>query len=296
MRGNVRSIEEKSERTVNCLKCGKAIPYTEGRCPHCGYVEFKAPAVAAQGQKDAPGHEVEFDGSHLDFAICLAIRCHASQVDKAGQPYILHPLRVMNAVREEGEQAMIAAVLHDAVEDTDLTLNQVREHFGDYVASVVDALTRRKGQETYQEFIRRAQIIPLAAKIKIADLNDNLFRISSLPEAEQSIRKRYEKALAALGGPPARARKSLELLCGNCITGECMTGDHDCNRIACQCPQVWCVATRKELTALPGSLPNQPAHPREQLRCFECFILGVPCVGLQGGCQCVCHKQGSVSA
>ncbi len=149
----------------------------------------------------------------LDSAIRIAVKCHAGQVDKAGQPYILHPLRVMNAVRNEGETAMIAAVLHDVVEDSDLTIAVLKSVFDDEVVSLVHALTRRKkvplpsmftqihGSEAYAEYIQRVKLNPLATKIKIADLYDNLSRIDQLPESERGIRDRYEKALKELGAP-----------------------------------------------------------------------------------------------
>lgn len=142
---------------------------------------------------------VEFKGSRLDAAIVLAIQYHAGQVDKAGVAYILHPLRVMNNVANEGEETMIAAVLHDAVEDTDLTLEYVRVRFGVWVANTVDALTRRH-DETYKEFIRRISKHEAATKIKIADLNDNLSRLVNLPLSEAAgLGIRYADALQVLG-------------------------------------------------------------------------------------------------
>ncbi len=137
----------------------------------------------------------------LDSAIRIAVKCHAGQVDKAGQPYILHPLRVMNAVRHEGETAMIAAVLHDVVEDSKSNFYAINSVFGDGVLRLVHCLTRSKDKETYAEYIQRVKLNPMATKIKIADLYDNLSRIDQLPESERGIRKRYEAALTELGAP-----------------------------------------------------------------------------------------------
>lgn len=108
----------------------------------------------------------------LDDAIVLAAQAHHGQTDRAGAPYILHPLRMM--LRMESDVERVVAVLHDVVEKTPLTLAELRD--AGYDAAVVDAvdsLTRREG-ETYQELVERARANPLACRIKIADLEDHL--------------------------------------------------------------------------------------------------------------------------
>lgn len=83
--------------------------------------------------------------STIERAIEIAARAHAGQVDKAGAPYILHPLRVMLAVKTEEQQ--MAAVLHDVVEDTEVTFNELRaEGFAANVLEAVKALTKRDGE------------------------------------------------------------------------------------------------------------------------------------------------------
>lgn len=149
--------------------------------------------------------------NRLNEAIRVAVAAHDGQRDKAGLPYILHPMRVMFAVIEElkkqpvrgylDEDVIIAAILHDVVEDTPVTLTEIREKFGIMVVIIVDRLTRRKGKETYKEFILRAKQNPAARLIKIADLLDNLGRIQNLPESERSIEKRYHAALDVLNDP-----------------------------------------------------------------------------------------------
>jgi (p)ppGpp synthase/HD superfamily hydrolase len=109
--------------------------------------------------------------SGLDKAIELAVQSHAGQVDKAGEPYILHPLRVMMACKSE--PGRIAAVLHDTVEDTGLELSLIAHRFGSDVANAVNALTRRDG-ESYQAFIERCALDPIARTVKLADLADNM--------------------------------------------------------------------------------------------------------------------------
>lgn len=136
--------------------------------------------------------------STLERAIAIAATAHEGQTDKAGAPYILHPLRVMASL--EGERARIAAVLHDLVEDTDWTLERLRdEGFDEEVVSAVDHLTRRE-DETYMEFCARAARHPVAREVKLADLADNL-DLSRIPEPtdrHRSLMKRYEKARALI--------------------------------------------------------------------------------------------------
>ena len=128
----------------------------------------------------------------LEDAIEIAVRAHRGQTDKAGRPYILHPLRVMLA--QSNDSARIAAVLHDVVEDSDIELADLkREGFSPVVVEAVDCLTRRE-DETYAEYIGRVRRSGThAVLIKIADLRDNLGRPGG-----DSLKPRYTKALAAL--------------------------------------------------------------------------------------------------
>lgn len=137
----------------------------------------------------------------LDTAIMMAAQAHAGQLDKSGEAYILHPLRVMNAVRHFGEDAMIIAVLHDVVEDCGILLSNLRIIFGDEIADGVDSVSRRgfEPKEIYREFIRRADQNRLGREVKIADIKDNLSRLGKLSADEADfLRKRYEGALAFL--------------------------------------------------------------------------------------------------
>jgi (p)ppGpp synthase/HD superfamily hydrolase len=100
----------------------------------------------------------------------------------------------------EGDEARIAAVLHDLVEDTEWTLEALRaEGFGDAVVDAIDGLTRRDG-EVYLDFCRRAGTNEIARVVKLADLEDNLdpARIAALPEENHSLTDRYRKARAIL--------------------------------------------------------------------------------------------------
>jgi (p)ppGpp synthase/HD superfamily hydrolase len=134
----------------------------------------------------------------LERAIQLAVEAHAGQVDKAGVPYILHPLRVMLKV---SDNAKVVAVLHDVVEDTDFNIVKIGEFLGEHRLTVneinaLGAVTRKKG-ETYREFINQiADCGGIAKEIKIADIRDNLGRLT--PEL-RGLEKRYFWALEALG-------------------------------------------------------------------------------------------------
>ena len=134
----------------------------------------------------------------IEEAVALAALAHAGQKDKAGEPYLLHPLRVM--LRLAGEDARIIAVLHDAVEDTEVTLDDLRKKgFSEAVVRGVDALTRREG-ETYEAFIDRLAPDALARQVKLADLEDNmdLRRRIPLTPADFERLDRYWRAYARL--------------------------------------------------------------------------------------------------
>ena len=120
----------------------------------------------------------------LEKAIEIAARAHREQQDKNGAPYILHPLRIMT--RMPTLETMIIAVLHDVVEDSDVTLNDLRmEGFSDAIVAGVDCLTRRS-REDYADYIERVKQNPLAVQVKLGDLEDNmnLQRLDRLKEAD----------------------------------------------------------------------------------------------------------------
>lgn len=109
--------------------------------------------------------------STLDSAIHIATEAHYDQKDKGGQPYILHPLRVMMLV--EGEEAQIVAVLHDVLEDTEVTREDLeREGFSEKVITALEKLTHKEG-ESYSDYVLRVKSDELARQVKLADLKDN---------------------------------------------------------------------------------------------------------------------------
>ena len=139
---------------------------------------------------------VELTKKHLHLALNFAWEAHKWQVDKGGEPYIFHPLRV--SLKFGDLKLRIIALLHDVVEDSDIKLEQIEIEFGSEVAEAVDYLSRRSG-ETYWEYIERMKSNNLAINIKIADIEDNL-----LPSRIESINSklilRYKKVLQVIGG------------------------------------------------------------------------------------------------
>lgn len=134
----------------------------------------------------------------IEDAIALAVQAHRGQKDRAGAPYILHPLRMMFRVETDAEK--MAAVLHDVVEDTDWTLDGLRaEGFPEDVVAAVDHLTRRE-DESYEEFVRRAAAHPVARRVKIADLEDNMDvrRTGTVTEKDVERLTRYVRAWRSL--------------------------------------------------------------------------------------------------
>jgi (p)ppGpp synthase/HD superfamily hydrolase len=137
----------------------------------------------------------------VEDARTLATAAHRGQVDKAGQPYINHPAAVAAMLGEHGDNAVMAGWLHDTVEDTEVSLDQLRKMgFPDEVVQAVDAVTRREG-ETYMEFVTRAAKDPLGRQVKLADNahNSDPVRLAALgEEAARGMARRYERARKVL--------------------------------------------------------------------------------------------------
>jgi (p)ppGpp synthase/HD superfamily hydrolase len=136
---------------------------------------------------------------NLEDAISLAVDVHRSQKDEAGKPFVLHCIRVMTRLRNPNEIEQIAAILHDTVEDTNITIDNLRSMMGiGFPPESVDAieiLTRRKGQD-YQKYIERVATNPIAIKVKLSDLQDNmdLTRLPAINEYHFKRLKKYEEA------------------------------------------------------------------------------------------------------
>ncbi len=131
----------------------------------------------------------------LEKAIRIATQAHRGQKDKFGKPYILHPLRVMGRV--ETKEQKIVAVLHDVVEDCDGWTFAVlaARGFPKHLLDALECVTQRKG-ESYPAFVRRSASNPIARRVKLADLEDNM-DLRRLPCITERDRKRLNKYLRA---------------------------------------------------------------------------------------------------
>ncbi len=133
--------------------------------------------------------------NNLNKAIKLACEAHDGQFDKAGKPYILHPLRLLIKLKNIDE--MQVAVLHDVVEDSDMTLEVLRkEGFEESVLQAIECLTKKTGED-YSDFISRVLLNDLARKVKIEDIKDNM-DLSRLDKVEEKDLERIAKYHAAL--------------------------------------------------------------------------------------------------
>jgi len=134
----------------------------------------------------------------LDLAISIAHQAHAGQLDKAGHPYIDHPLAVMEQV--DTLAAKIVAVLHDAVEDSDLTIEQlVSQGFPATVTDSIAAITKIEG-ESYEEYLERVMSNPLALQVKVADMTHNLdlTRIAKPTAKDFARTEKYQEVIKRL--------------------------------------------------------------------------------------------------
>lgn len=150
-------------------------------------------------KEDEPGAEP--NKGTFELAKTIATMAHEGQKRWNGDPYITHPLRVAGVM--SGWRDKCVAVLHDVIEDTDVSVEELREEFGDEITEAVVALSRRDADdgeptESYREFVRRTALNPIAKVVKIADVEDNM---RDLAEGH-SLRNRYIWALKTLGEDP----------------------------------------------------------------------------------------------
>ncbi len=137
----------------------------------------------------------------LDNAIQIAARAHAGQTRRNGTPYVLHPIRVM--LRQQDPEAMIAGVLHDVVEDTDVTLEDLqREGFSEGVLAAIRLLTH-EDDVPYADYVRAIADDPIAHAVKLADLEDNMNvrELPSVTDRDLTRMAKYHKAWQTLSKP-----------------------------------------------------------------------------------------------
>lgn len=130
----------------------------------------------------------------FQIALELAVEKHKNQTDKAGNPYILHPLHVMENVNNK--EGKIVAILHDIIEDTDITEDYLfKIGLSKRIVDAVVALTRSEDMD-YQEYIKNLSSNPLAKEVKLADLEHNmdLKRLPTLEEKDLERNRKYQIA------------------------------------------------------------------------------------------------------
>ena len=139
-------------------------------------------------------------------AILLAYDAHLGQTDKAGIPYILHPARVAADFNTEAEACV--AWLHDVVEDTDVTLQDIRlAGYGAFVCKALELLTHDKSVP-YMDYVRAIASNPVARAVKLADLRDNMDtgRLDSADPEDGKRLAKYREAYRFLLGEQNRVR------------------------------------------------------------------------------------------
>ena len=134
----------------------------------------------------------------IDIALAIARKAHAGQVDKAGIDYIQHPLYVASQVETEQEKAV--ALLHDVLEDSDITAADLLAYgLSNEVVTAVQTLTKKKGQ-SYQDYLEKVKSNNLARVVKLADLkhNSDLSRLKTVSNTDYERVKKYKNAIRYL--------------------------------------------------------------------------------------------------
>ena len=131
-------------------------------------------------------------------ALKIVYTAHHGQVDKGGIPYVFHPYQVAQAMTDE--YSTCVALLHDVVEDTNVTLQDLQKIFPDQITEAIAALTHTKGED-YMVYLARVKANPIAKAVKLADIehNANATRMPDAnPETKAYFQKKYADALAFL--------------------------------------------------------------------------------------------------
>lgn len=136
-------------------------------------------------------------------AEAFARKHHEGQVDKLGVAYIFHVADVASRISEANEYVVAIAWLHDVVEDTEATLNEIEQMFGARVRDGVDAMTKRAGEDYFVDYLPRLMKNPDAVTVKVVDASHNLAKVPLLRERDplraSSLEKKYREVLSMLG-------------------------------------------------------------------------------------------------
>jgi len=157
---------------------------------------------------DVEGIGFQINSPLVAKSYALAVKAHAGVKRKFGDPYLNHPLRVSKLLQDAGfnHEVIAVALLHDAVEDSDMTLGTLRRHgFSERIISGVDSVTKRDG-ETYESAIERASAHPIGRLVKLSDNLDNSSDEQLAPFSPQRQEKQRAKYI------PARAKLKKSIL------------------------------------------------------------------------------------
>ena len=127
----------------------------------------------------------------------IAYKAHEGQTDKAGVPYIFHPIHI--AEQMDSEESCVVALLHDVIEDSDITLEILSKYFNDDIITALRVLTKKE-YDDYVMYIKRVKTNKLAAKVKIKDLEHNrdLTRLDEVTDRDKKRSMKYWEAIRYL--------------------------------------------------------------------------------------------------
>ena len=131
-------------------------------------------------------------------ALKLCFEAHKNQLDKSGMPYVFHPFHL--AEQMNSEESVVVALLHDVVEDTDLTIEDLKVMgFSESVTDAIALMTHEEGVE-YMDYVKNIKSNEIARKVKLADLkhNSDLSRLDIVDEKALKRREKYLKAIELL--------------------------------------------------------------------------------------------------
>ena len=135
--------------------------------------------------------------SQAEKALELATKAHFGQKDKAGKDYILHPITVASFMDTDEEKAV--AYLHDVVEDTSVSIEDLSKKFSSTIVEAVDAITKREN-EKYEEYLKRVSTNKIACKVKVSDMlhNMDLTRLPKITEKDIERVNKYKRSVIYL--------------------------------------------------------------------------------------------------
>ena len=127
----------------------------------------------------------------------IAYKAHEGQTDKAGVPYIFHPIHI--AEQMDSEESCVVALLHDVIEDSDITLEILSKYFDDDIIAALKVLTKKENDD-YVMYIKRVKTNKLATKVKIKDLEHNrdLTRLDEVTDRDKKRSMKYWEAIRYL--------------------------------------------------------------------------------------------------